>query len=644
MKGLIKSRAFNRKYNYHGSDLGVSYNAQVSLFKVWSPKAASVSLVLYSSGDGDTKLEEIPMNLYAKGIWSISVHRDLKGVYYTYKVCRGESTYEVVDPYAKACGVNGNRGMIIDLAETNPEGWDTHSIDIVKKATDAIIYEVHIRDLSIDDYGNIKHKGKYLAFTENGTKSKDGMTTGIDHIKELGVTHVQLMPCYDYLTVDETKSTEYNWGYDPLNYNIPEGSYSTDPYHGEVRIKEFKQAIMALHEQGLGVIMDVVYNHTAYSEDSPLNKLVPNYYYRTNGIGRFYNGSACGNEIASERHMVRKMIADSLIYWAKEYKIDGFRFDLMGILDIQTMNYIHQELSKINPNIILYGEGWAGGPCGIDESQRAVKVNAPQFRHIGVFNDDLRDGIRGHVFEAEQKGFINDGVDTEESVKFGIVAATRHPQINYAKVNYSDAPYACSPSQTINYASAHDNLTLWDKIEVSMEDASLEEKVKMQKLANAIVLTSQGVPFIHAGAEFARTKGGDENSYKSGDLVNQLDWKRKAQFKEVYEYYKGLIELRKKHPAFRMQTTREISEKLRFLEIPTERVIGYTLNHHAGNDEWGTIAVLFNGNVEGYKVQLPEGNWKVVVNGKRAGVDIIETIEGSEVEIEGRTAMVLFKA
>lgn len=644
MKGLLSSRAFNRKYNYYGNDLGVTYNAQVSIFKVWSPKAASVTLVLYENGDGGKELEEIPMQQCAKGIWSISIHRDLKGLYYTYKVCRGENIDEVIDPYAKACGVNGKRGMIIDLTETNPEGWEEQERPKIEDPTQAIIYELHVRDLSIDPNGNINHKGKFLAFTECGTKNIDGETTGIDHIKELGVTHVQLMPCYDYSTVDETKETEYNWGYDPLNYNIPEGSYSTDPYHGEVRIKEFKEAIMSLHENGIGVIMDVVYNHTAYSKDSSLNKLVPNYYYRTNGQGVFYDGSACGNEIASEKYMVRKMLVDSLIHWAKEYKIDGFRFDLMGILDIETMNCIYRALKEINPNIILYGEGWTGGICGIDESKRAMKVNAPQFRNIGVFNDDLRDGIRGHVFELEEKGFINDGINTEESVKFGIVAATKHPQIDYRKVNYSDAPYAYKPSQSINYVSAHDNLTLWDKIEASTEEASLEDKIKMQKLANAIVLTSQGVAFIHAGAEFARTKQGDENSYISGDLINQLDWKRKTEFKEVYEYYRGLIELRKKHPAFRMRTAREISANLRFLDMPTERMIGYTLKNHAGHDEWEEIIVLFNGNNDTLKVELPDKEWNIVVNGKKAGVETIEVIAGNEVEIEGKTAMVLVKA
>ena len=646
MEDTFSSKVFNRQYNYYGSDLGVTYDAQVSLFKVWSPKAVSVNLVLYSSGDGDNKIDEIPMQKSTKGIWKVSVEKDLKGIYYTYKVKRGKETREVMDPYAKACGVNGKRGMVIDLRETNPIGWDEQNKVTVSNPTEAIIYELHIRDLSIDADGNMEHKGKFLALTETETKSNEGETTGVNHIKELGVTHVQLMPIYDYLTVDESRDDleEYNWGYDPLNYNIPEGSYSTDPYHGEERIKELKKAIMSLHNNGLGVIMDVVYNHTGRSEESDLNALMPNYYYRTDKNGTFYNGSACGNEIASERHMVRKMIIDSVMYWAKEYKIDGFRFDLMGVLDIETMNRIHEELSKINPNIILYGEGWAGGTCGLSEKKRAMKVNAPYLRHVGVFNDDLRDGVRGDVFIPEEKGFIAGAPNMEESVKFGIVASTNHPQIDYTKVNYSDAPYAKLPGQTINYVSAHDNLTLWDKIEVSCKDASMEEKIKMQKLANAIVLTSQGVPFIHAGAEFARTKYGEENSYKSSDEINKIDWKRKSEFKDVFNYYKGLIELRKKHPAFRMKTAGEITRNLSFLEMPHTNMVGYILNNHAGYDEWKEIIVLFNGNQEAYKVKLPSSNWQVVVNGELAGVKVLESVQENEVSIEGRSAMVLVKA
>lgn len=633
-------KTFNRQYNDVENDLGVIYNAQVSLFRVWSPSASRVHLVLYASGEGGKVLKEIGMKRNHKGTWQAKVYGNLKGMYYTYKVYRGRQSEEVIDPYAKACGVNGKRGMVIVLEETNPEGWDTQKRPTLINPTEAIIYELHIRDLSIDSNSGMYHKGKFLALTEKETVSSEGETTGLSHIKELGITHIQLMPVYDYLTVDESKDEGYNWGYDPLNYNIPEGSYATDAYHGEVRIKEFKEAIMAIHNEGLGVIMDVVYNHTAQGKESSLNKLMPNYYYRTNSKGEFFDGSACGNEIASERPMVRKMLVESLIYWTKEYKIDGFRFDLMGVLDIETMNLIYEKLSEINPQIILYGEGWTGGPCGIDETRRAMKVNAPKLNGIGVFNDDLRDGIRGHVFNLEEKGFINGGDDMEESIKFGIVAAVEHPQINYKKVNYSEAPYAKSPSQTINYVSAHDNLTLWDKIEASMEEVSLEEKIKMQKLANAIVLTSQGVSFIHAGAEFARTKYGDENSYKSSDQINQLDWKRKHEFKEVFEYYKGLIKLRKMHPAFRMKTAEEIRAHLVFMEMP-KGMVGYRLKDYAGGDEWKEIIVILNGNAKAEQIIVPDQKWHIVVNEKSAGTETLEIMDGGKIEVPSRTAMVL---
>lgn len=670
MKKAFNSKAFNRKYTCYKEDLGAIYSAQVSIFRVWSPAAHLVELALYAEGDGENQLEVIPMKKGKRGIWEVSVHKDLEGVYYTYRINTGKGFEEVMDPYAKACGVNGKRGMVVDLIKTNPKGWENHKRPQLMSITDAIIYEVHIRDLSIDDNGNMEHRGKFLALTERGTKTANGERTGLDHIKELGVTHVQLMPCYDYLTVDESKSEdEYNWGYDPLNYNIPEGSYATDPYHGEVRIKEFKEAIMALHENGLGVIMDVVYNHTALSETSNLNKLMPDYYYRTDQKGEFSNGSACGNEIASERVMVRKLIIDSLKYWAQEYQIDGFRFDLMGVLDIGTMNEIYDSLRQINPQIILYGEGWAGGQCALGYKKRAIKENAPLFMPIGVFNDDLRDGVKGDVFIAEGEGFISGKSDMEESIKFGIVAATKHPQIDYSRVNYSKAPYAACPGQSINYVSAHDNLTLWDKIEVcyknklsagknsgtdeekDLEARQFSEKVKMHKLANAIILTSQGVPFLHGGVEFARTKKGDDNSYIAGDEVNRLDWRRKTEFKEIFEYYKGLIELRKKHPAFRMTTTKEIKGHLHFLDLSVPNMVGYRLSQHAGNDEWEEIVVLFNGSDQDHDVILPKSkkthdatqSWQVVVNGHRAGVDTIETIYEDRVGVESKTAMVLVK-
>lgn len=640
----IDIKEWDNDYKYEMDDLGVTYSTQVSLFKVWSPTADEIYLLIYESGTGGDIYRQVAMTKQDKGIWQAEITENLDGYYYTYNVQRENEWYEVVDPYARATGVNGKRGMIVDLATTNPEGWEKHSKPSLKDPTDAIIYELHIRDLSIDPKGNIERKGKYLGLTEVGTKTKEGEKTGLDHIKELGVTHIQLMPCYDYLTVDEENpETGYNWGYDPQNYNVPEGSYATNPYNGKVRIKEFKTAIQALHENNIGVIMDVVYNHTAKWKLSKWNILAPNYYYRLTPDGAFSDGAACGNEIASEHFMVRKMIIDSVCYWAKEYQIDGFRFDLMGVLDIETMQLIRKELEAINPSIILYGEGWAGGPCALPEEKRALKKYASSFEGIGVFNDDLRDGVKGDVFKSEKKGFINGGTETEESVKLGIVGAVHHEGIDYSKVNYSDEAYASTPSQCINYVSAHDNLTLWDKIEATCKKESLTEKIKMHKLGNAIVLTSQGVPFLHAGVEFARTKGGNDNSYNASDEVNKLDWQRKVQFKEVFTYYQGLIAMRKAHPAFRMKTQEEINKRLQFLKMPKPRMIGYTIKSEAGEDDWEEIAVLFNGNKEHYKINNLKGNWAVVVDAKQAGTEVIREVEGSDLVIQGRSALVLVK-
>ena len=645
VKHYFKSEQFDNLYNYAGDDLGVIYNTQVSIFKVWIPQADEVEVALYREGNGGEAIKHLKMENCTQGIWQAKELGDLNGIYYTYLVKRNNEVFEVVDPYAKAAGVNGERGMVIDLKSTNPKGWDEQNIPTLEAPTDAVIYELHVRDLSMDPAGNMKAKGKYLAFTEEGTKTNDGKATGIDHIKELGITHVQLLPCYDYISIDESKLEEnnFNWGYDPLNYNIPEGSYATDPFHGEVRIKEYKEAIMALHNKGLGVIMDVVYNHTAQSIDSKLNMLVPHYYHRVLEDGRFSNGSDCGNEIASERYMVRKMIVDSLIYWATEYKIDGFRFDLMGILDTETMNIIRDELVKINPQIILYGEGWTGGPCAIPEEERAMKKNAMQLNKVGVFNDDLRDAIKGSVFETEERGFVSGEVDTEESIKFGIVAATDYPGIDYEKVNYSDAPYAAEPGQCVNYVSVHDNLTLWDKIELSMPEADEKERIEIHKLCGAIILLSQGVPVLNAGSDFARTKYGEHNSYKSPDSINQLEWERKTTYYNIFEYFKGLITLRKSHPAFRMRTSDEIKERLSFLEMPASNMVGFKIVSTKGEDDWEEIVVIFNATTTMQNVKLDKENWLVVANNEKAGNEVLDEVVGNNVAVKAKSAIILIK-
>ncbi len=643
---IFNTEAFNQLYYYEGDDLGANYQKERTAFKLWAPTASEVEVILYEAGNDGKVLQKLPMIKQEKGTWSATIEGNQNGVYYTYKICINGEWREVVDPYARTTGVNGMRAMVIDLAGTNPEGWETQKGPELKNPTDAIIYELHIRDLSTHENSGITHKGKFLGLTETETTTSTGVKTGLSHIKELGVTYVHLLPVFDYSSIDETKLEEndFNWGYDPQNYNVPEGSYATDPYHGEVRVKEFKEAIQTLHQNDVGVIMDVVYNHTAKSADSNLNLIVPDYYYRKNLDGSFSNGSGCGNEIASERAMVRKMIVESVVYWAKEYKIDGFRFDLMGLIDIDTMNEIRTELDKINPEILIYGEGWTASSSTLPTNKQALKVNASKLNGIAVFSDDFRDGIKGHVFESTAPGFANGGLGFEETIKFGIVGATKHPQVDYTQVNYSKAPFAKSPSQTVNYVSAHDNLTLWDKIELTNPEDGMEERLKIHKLSNAMVLTSQGVPFLHAGVEFVRTKGGNENSFSAGDEVNQLDWSRKIGFKDVYDYYKGLIELRKNHPAFRMTTAEEISKHLTFFDMPAEEMVGYKISGHANGDEWEEIVVLFNANKEEQKVALDREGWEVVVNNQVAGIEPIETITGNEVVVPSRSAMVLVKA
>ena len=630
---------------YKGNDLGATYSKAQTTFKLWAPTASRVHLLLYNAGNDGTLLKKVPMIKEEQGIWQIRVEGDQEGVYYTYQLCIEGDWREVIDPYAQTAGVNGKRGMIIDMSKTNPKGWETHKRPIMKNPTDAIIYELHIRDLSTHRESGIQHKGKFLGLTEINTKHSSGVTTGLSHIKELGITHVHLLPIFDYNSIDETtlEKNNFNWGYDPQNYNVPEGSYATDPYHGEVRVKELKQAIYTLHENGIGVIMDVVYNHTAESNDSNLNLIVPDYYYRKNLDGSFSDGSACGNEISSEHPMVRKMIVDSVVYWAKEYKLDGFRFDLMGLIDIETMNAVRYALDEISPDILIYGEGWIASPSTLPVASQSLKVHAHQLNRIAFFNDDLRDGVKGHVFEGKAPGFANGGIGFEETIKFGIVGATKHNQVDYAKVNYSKAPFAKEPSQTVNYVSAHDNLTLWDKIQLTNPEETEEEKLKMHKLCNGIVLTSQGIPFLHAGVEFVRTKGGEENSFSSGDEVNQLDWSRKSTYEDVYKYYKGLIHLRKEHPAFRMTTAEAINQHLTFLEMPIDHMVGYQINGYANGDKWGKIVVLLNANKDKQKIVLNERNWEVVVNDKQSGVEPIEIILSDEIVVPGRSIMVLVK-
>lgn len=645
--GAFSTTDFETAYTYEGNDLGANYSKEATSFRVWAPTASKVTLNLYEEGLGGEKLSETEMTKDQNGTWITTVTGDLNGKYYTYTAVTALGTNEAVDPYARSAGANGQRGMILDLATTNPEGWDNDKKPAFLQMTDAVIYELHVRDLSSHASSGVSNVGKFLEFTETGTKNADGLSTGIDHLKELGITHLHLLPSFDYASVDETKldTPQFNWGYDPQNYNVPEGSYSTDPYHGEVRVKEMKEAVKALHQNGIRVVMDVVYNHTAATVDSNFNKLVPDYYYRKDG-SVFSNGSGCGNETASDRSMVRKFIVDSVVYWAKEYHIDGFRFDLMALHDIETMNAVRAALNEIDPSILIYGEGWTAGGSPLLESNQSLKANIALVDGVAAFSDDLRDGIKGSVFEAEQSGFVSGATGLEESIKFGVVASTNHPQLNYSLVNYSDTYWANSPAQCINYASAHDNLTLWDKLATSNANDSEADRIAMNKLSAAIVFTSQGIPFFQAGEELLRSKPKedgtfDENSYQSPDTVNAINWERKTKYQDVFNYYQGLIAFRKKHPSLRMTSTEDIAANLVFAENTPENVVAYQITGKPNQEQAEGIYVIHNASRDSVSMKLPKGTWNVYIDGKQAGTKVLSTIKNGTAEVAPISTMVL---
>ena len=644
MDKIIGSTYFDEQLAYDGDDLGAIYTKEKTTFRVWAPTALEVSLNLYKEGDGDNLMETLPMQADVKGTWVCEKEGDLNGVYYTYSVKIGNQVNETVDIYARTTGVNGDRGMVIDLDSTDPEGFSEDVRPEFTNTTDAVIYELHMRDLSSDASSGIQNVGKFLGLTEKGTTNSEGLATGLDHILDLGVTHIQILPSYDYATVDESKtdSNQFNWGYDPKNYNVPEGSYSTDPFHGEVRVKEMKQMVQALHENGIRVNMDVVYNHTYNEESSWFHKTVPGYYYRKDG-----NGSGCGNETASERAMVRKYMVDSVVYWATEYHIDGFRFDLMANHDKETMMAIREALDKIDPSIMMYGEGWTGGECMLPASKQSLKSSTYQFDRIGAFSDDIRDGIKGHVFDTLEKGFVNGKEGMEETIKLGVVGAIHHPQIMTSENVKSNGSWSGQPGQSINYVSCHDNHTLWDKLAIANADDSEEDRRKMNKLSSAIILTSQGVPFFQAGEEMLRSKpsatvegGFEENSYCSPDSTNSIKWDNKANVMEIYDYYKGLIAFRKAHGALRMTEASDVQTKLVFMSGLDANVVAYTIEGSPNGETADKIAVIFNANKEAVNVALPAGEWDICVNDEKAGcVSLGTAVE--HVSVEGISAMVL---
>ncbi len=627
---------------YEGDDLGAIYTPSRTSFRTWSPAAEAVRLHIYAEAQGGEPLSTYDMRRSEQGTWRYNVQQNLAGKFYTFQVKQNGRWYdETPGIWAKAVGVNGHRGAVVDLAATNPDGWSDDVRPTMKHLTDAVIYEVHMRDFSIDTTSGSHFPGKFLALTESGLQSPQGAKTGLDHLKELGITHVQILPSYDYASIDETQldSNRYNWGYDPENYNVPEGGYSTNPYDPTARIREMKQMVQTLHANGIRVIMDVVYNHTFVGEESHLNLLVPGYFYRMNADSTWANASGCGNETASERPMMRHFMVESVKYWATEYHIDGFRFDLMGIHDIETMNAIRTALDQIDPSISMHGEGWAAGGSPLAEDQRALKQNAPQFYPTAVFSDDIRDAMRGNWMDGNKGGFLV-GNGYEESIKFGIAGATAHPQIDLNKVVHTNTAYATTPAQVINYVSCHDDPCLKDKLKATIPNISERELLKMDKLAQTIVLTAQGVPFIYAGEEIFRDKKGVHNSYKSPDSINAIDWSNKAKYHDLFDYYKRLIALRAAHPAFRMTSAEQVAKHLTFDEKTGKNVVAYTLGNHANGDAWGTILVILNGNRKPTTYKLPVGTWTAVCRDGKIDENGLDRCSGT-IKIGASEAVIL---
>lgn len=629
-----------------GSLTEMEYAPEATQFTLWAPTADEVRLMLYEAGEGGHAYETVSMERAEEGTWKTKVEKDLKGKFYTFNVkIDGKWQGDTPGINAKAVGVNGKRAVIIDLRETDPEGWAEDKRPPLASPADIIIYEVHHRDFSVHPSSGIEHKGKFLAMAETGTKNPGGMATGIDHLKELGVTHVHILPSYDYASVDETRLDEnkYNWGYDPLNYNVPEGSYSTDPYRPEVRIREFKQMVQALHKAGIRVVLDVVYNHTFNTAESNFERTVPGYFYRQKPDGTLADGSACGNETASNRPMMRKYMIESVLYWINEYHIDGFRFDLMGIHDIETMNEIRKAASAVDPTIFIYGEGWAASAPQMPEDSLAMKANTYKMPGIAAFSDEMRDALRGPFNNNEQGAFLAGLPGGEESIKFGIAGAVKHPQINNDSVNYSKAPWAGQPTQMISYVSCHDDMCLVDRLKASVPGITPEELVRLDKLAQTAVFTSQGVPFIYAGEEVMRDKKGVHNSYQSPDSINAIDWDRKTLNADAFAYYKGLIQLRRNHPAFRLGDAELVRKHLEFLPVEGTNLVAYRLKDHAGGDTWKDIIVVLNARREVASLSVPEGKYTVVCQNGLVNEKGLATIYGPSLKVAPQSAMIIYQ-
>ncbi|GAA3934017.1 type I pullulanase [Hymenobacter algoricola] len=632
---------------YAGSDLGLTFGREQARLRVWAPTAQALQLKLYAEGTGGAPVATYAMEKSTGGTWVYQLPTPLPGRFYVVQATiQGRQLAEVPDPYVHAVGLNGLRGAVLDPATASPAGWSDDRRPELGQATDIVIGEAHVRDLTMHPQAGVRQQGTFLGLAETGTTGPAGVSTSLQHLLELGITHLHLLPTNDFASVDESRpaANRYNWGYDPLHYSVPEGSYATDAADPASRIRELKQLVRTLHRRELRLVLDVVYNHTADAARSSFEQLVPGYYYRHKPDGTYSDATACGNEIASERPMVRKLIVESVAYWAREYHVDGFRFDLMGVLDLRTMRAVRVALDEVDHSIFIYGEGWTAGASPLPEAERAVKANVLKLNRVAAFGDELRDGVKGHYARQAEPGFASGQPGLEESVKFGIVAATRHPQLDYAKVNYSKAPWANEPGQAINYVACHDDRVLWDKLTVANPGATEEELIRMDLLSNTIVFTSQGVPFLPVGDEFLRTKGGAHNSYNLPDSVNQLDWARKARYRRIFGFYQQLIALRRAHPAFRLPTQALVQQHLAFLPGLPANTIGYQLLGHAGADAWGTITVLFNGNRTDTAVPVPAGSYTVVLRGGEVnpkGLHKLLQPAGQPLILPASTAMIL---
>ena len=614
---------------------GVEYSPKATTFHITtSPDVKKVN-VLLSDTDSDSPTEQLTkqMKRVGAGKWELTVKSDLKGKYYLFSVYNSAQPDNTPGIFAKAVGVNGKRGAIVDLRDTDPEGWANDVRPALSNPCDLVIYEMHHRDFSVDISSGLKNKGKYLALTE---------PKAIEHLQRLGVNAVHILPSFDYASVDESKPDvpQYNWGYDPLNYNVPEGSYSTDAATPTTRIREFKQMVQALHRAGIRVILDVVYNHTFDINGSNFQKTYPDYFYRKTAEAKYSDGSGCGNETASEKPLMREFMKESVEYWIKEYHIDGFRFDLMGVHDIETMNEIRAMVDLIDPSIYIYGEGWSAGSCAYPQEKLAMKANTKQLNGIGAFCDDMRDALRGPFSDDHKGGFLIGEPDQEESIKFGIVGAIAHPQIDMTKVNYSREAWTNEPSQMVAYVSCHDDMCLTDRLRATVPYITDDELIRIDLLAQTAVLTSQGVPFILSGEEMLRDKKSVHNSFRSPDSINRLDWNNLKRYPQVFDYYAGLIALRKAHPAFRMGKAEEVRKHLEFVDAP-KGVVAFRLKDNAGGDAWRNIYVVLNSQKTPQNVKVAEGSYTTVVANGKVNADGLGLISGSTLTVAPQSALIV---